>query len=69
MYSMYSMYSFTEARDKSLPVRGRKSKVQEISKPLRNKNLSEFLRTIHPYTLYTPLKLTSFDKLPTFGNI
>ena len=39
----------------------------EIFKSLRNKNLSEFLRTIHPYTLYTPLKLTGFDELPTFG--
>jgi hypothetical protein len=24
---------------------------------------------MHPYTPYIPLNLTSFDKLPTFGNL
>jgi hypothetical protein len=42
--------------------------LSEITKSPRNENLRKLLGTIHLYTLYIPLKLTPFEKLPTFGN-
>jgi hypothetical protein len=41
----------------------------EINKSPLNGNLREPLETIHLYTPYIACKLTSFDKLPTFGNL